>query len=81
MYRILRREGPVKRQETQLTAAIEYHTKTMRPLQIWATDALKSYNAYAAISEFLGVWYSYYFYHIVVKLYFESVSYGTLSYT
>ena len=28
VYRILRREGLVKRQETQLTAAKEYHTKT-----------------------------------------------------
>ncbi len=39
VYRILRREGLVKRQETQLTAAREYHTKTMRPHQMWATDA------------------------------------------
>ena len=31
VYRILRREGLVKRQETQLTAAKEYHTKTTRP--------------------------------------------------
>jgi putative transposase len=39
VYRILRREGLVKRQETQLTAANEYHTKTTRPHQMWATDA------------------------------------------
>ncbi len=39
VYRILRREGLVKRQETQLAAANEYHTKTMRPHQMWATDA------------------------------------------
>ncbi|MFC1958827.1 DDE-type integrase/transposase/recombinase [Chloroflexota bacterium] len=39
MYRILRREGLVKRQETQLTAAKEYHTKTTWPHQMWATDA------------------------------------------
>jgi transposase InsO family protein len=39
VYRILRREGLVKRQETQLTAAKEYHTKTARPHQMWATDA------------------------------------------
>jgi len=39
VYRILRREGLVKRQETQLTAAKEYHTKTTRPHQMWATDA------------------------------------------
>jgi putative transposase len=39
VYRILRREGLVKRQETELTAANEYHTKTTRPHQMWATDA------------------------------------------
>jgi putative transposase len=39
VYRILRREGLVKRQETQIMAAKEYHTKTMRPHQMWATDA------------------------------------------
>jgi transposase InsO family protein len=39
VYRILRREGLVKRQETQLSAANEYHTKTTRPHQMWATDA------------------------------------------
>jgi len=39
VYRILRREGLVKRQETQVTAANEYHTKTTRPHQMWATDA------------------------------------------
>ncbi len=39
VYRILRREGLVKRQETQLTTAKEYHTKTTRPHQLWATDA------------------------------------------
>jgi transposase InsO family protein len=39
VYRILRREGLVKRQETQLAAAKEYHTKTTRPHQMWATDA------------------------------------------
>ena len=39
VYRILRREGLVKRQELQPTAANEYHTKTTRPHQMWATDA------------------------------------------
>jgi transposase InsO family protein len=39
VYRILRREGLVKRQEIQITAAKEYHTKTTRPHQMWATDA------------------------------------------
>jgi putative transposase len=37
--RILRREGLVKRQETELSAAKEYHTKTTHPHQMWATDA------------------------------------------
>jgi transposase InsO family protein len=39
VYRTLRREGLVKRQETQIMAAKEYHTKTTRPHQMWATDA------------------------------------------
>jgi putative transposase len=39
VYRILKREGLVKLQETQITAAKEYHTKTKRPHQMWATDA------------------------------------------
>jgi putative transposase len=39
VYRILKREGLVKRQETELEAAKEYHTKTTRPHQMWATDA------------------------------------------
>jgi putative transposase len=38
VYRLLRREGLVKRQETQITAAKEYHTKTSRPHQMWSTD-------------------------------------------
>ena len=39
VYRILRKEDLVKRLEVQLMAGKEYHTKTMRPHQIWATDA------------------------------------------
>jgi transposase InsO family protein len=39
VYRILRREGLVKRQEQQLIAGKEYHTKTTRPHQMWSTDA------------------------------------------
>jgi transposase InsO family protein len=39
VYRILRREGLVKRPEQQLVAGKEYHTKTIRPHQLWATDA------------------------------------------
>jgi transposase InsO family protein len=39
VYRLLRREGLVKRLEVQLVAGKEYHTKTTRPHQMWATDA------------------------------------------
>ena len=39
VYRILRREGLVKRRETQLVASKEYHRKTTVPHQMWATDA------------------------------------------
>jgi len=38
VYRLLRREGLVKRQEVQLVAGKEYHAKTTRPHQMWATD-------------------------------------------
>ena len=39
VYRILRREGLVKRVEYQLAAGKEYQHKTTRPHQLWATDA------------------------------------------
>ena len=39
VYRILRREGLVKRPEMRLAAGKEYHRKTTGPHQIWATDA------------------------------------------
>ena len=39
VYRILRREGLVKRPETRLAAGKEYHRKTTGPHQMWATDA------------------------------------------
>ena len=39
VYRLLRREGLVKRMEVQLVAGKEYHNKTTRPHQMWATDA------------------------------------------
>jgi len=38
VYRILRREGLIKRRESQPIAAREYHTKTTHPHQMWATD-------------------------------------------
>ncbi len=39
VYRILGREGLVKRLEVQLVVGKEYHTKTTRPHRMWATDA------------------------------------------
>ena len=39
VYRILGREGLVKRPEMRLAAGKEYHRKTTRPHQMWATDA------------------------------------------
>jgi putative transposase len=39
VYRILRREGLVRRPEVKLVAGKEYHTRTTRPHQMWATDA------------------------------------------
>ena len=39
VYRILHREGLVKRAETRLAAGKEYHRKTTGPQQMWATDA------------------------------------------
>jgi putative transposase len=38
VYRILRREGLVKRAEYEPAAAKEYHTRTSRPHQMWSTD-------------------------------------------
>ena len=38
VYRILRREGLVKRAEMQLAAGKEYHRKTTGSHQMWATD-------------------------------------------
>ncbi len=51
VYRILRREGLVKRAEMQLDAGKEYHRKTTGPHQMWATDA----------SYFRVVGWSYYY--------------------
>ena len=39
VYRILRREGLVKRPEMRLAAGKEYHHKTAGPHWMWATDA------------------------------------------
>ena len=39
VYRILRKEGLVKRPEVRLVAGKEYRIKTTRPHQLWATDA------------------------------------------
>ena len=39
VYRILRREGLVKKPEMRLVAGKEYHRKTTGPHQMWATDA------------------------------------------
>ena len=39
VYRILRKEGLVKRLEVKIAAGKEYHTKTTGPHQMWATDA------------------------------------------
>ena len=39
VYRVLRREGLVKRPEMRLAAGKEYHHKTTGPHQMWATDA------------------------------------------
>ena len=39
VYRILRREGLVKRAAMQLATGKEYHRKTTDPHQMWATDA------------------------------------------
>jgi putative transposase len=38
VYRILRREGLVKRAEFEPAAAKEYHTRTDHPHQMWSTD-------------------------------------------
>jgi putative transposase len=39
VYRILKGEGLIKSPEMRLVAGKEYHRKTVRPHQMWATDA------------------------------------------
>ena len=39
VYRILNSQGPVKSPEMKMAAGKEFHTKTTRPHQMWATDA------------------------------------------
>ena len=39
VYRLLRRQGLVKSPEMKMAASKEFHTKTRRPHQMWATDA------------------------------------------
>ena len=56
VYRILRRDGPVKRPEMRLAAGKEYHRKTTGPHQMWATNA----------SYFRVVGWGYYYYMVTV---------------
>jgi transposase InsO family protein len=39
VYRLLRRQGLVKSPQMKMAAGQEFHTKTRRPHQMWATDA------------------------------------------
>ena len=39
VYRILKRQGLVKSPEMKMAAGKEFHNKTARPHQMWATDA------------------------------------------
>ena len=59
VYRILCREGLVKRLEVQLAAGKEYHTKTTAPHQMGATDA----------SYFRGAGWGYYYLETVMDDY------------
>ena len=50
VYRILRREGLVKRPEMRLAAGKGYHHKTTGPHQMWATDA--SYSLVTVMDDY-----------------------------
>ena len=63
VYRILRREGLVKRAEMQLAAGKEHHRKTTGPHQMWATDA----------SYFRVVGWGYYYMVTVMDDYSRSI--------
>ena len=39
VYRLLKSQGLVKSPEMKMAAGKEFHTKTTRPHQMWATDA------------------------------------------
>jgi putative transposase len=39
VYRLLNSQGPVKSPEMKMAAGKEFHAKTTRPHQMWATDA------------------------------------------
>ncbi len=63
VYRILRREGLVKRAEEQLQTGKEYRHKTTGPHQLWATDA----------SYFRVVGWGYYYLVTVMDHYSRSI--------
>ena len=39
VYRLLKRQGLIKSPEMKMAAGKEFHNKTIRPHQMWATDA------------------------------------------